>query len=418
MRIAHFISVVLVAVMVLLAAGACTVRDPAIRPPLAVPASGPQKEKSHGEAAASQGDSATSEAARQSQAMADRLAGRGADDANDDATGSTSSQVTQEPVFDPFVNDPALPTERPPLQAQESNQQPPLENASGNDPSKVIWANPVTASATAGATTPPTPPLAAKPVAAKPAVAPKPVAAPLAPLPRSREELMAALVDQLAAESGGALPRAVVAAGLSLADPRDALAPRLIADLKPLEREAAGRVRDLFAKLRTVADDPNARFDRKTVDTAVAEAFGDQPVSIAHVDLCKTVAGYGVYEPLGTDRFLAGQVNRMILYVEVEDFVPLKLDDEQREVRLSQELILYKEHDGLAVWQDGPTEIVDVSRNHRRDFFLVHMIELPARLGPGRYRLKIRVTDPHGDTVDETTLRLLMVADRALLEGP
>ena len=94
---------------------------------------------------------------------------------------------------------------------------------------------------------------------------------------------------------------------------------------------------------------------------------------------------------------------------------PRRSDEGQREVRLTQELILYKESDGLAVWRHEPTQIVDVSRNRRRDFYVVQMITLPARLSEGRYRLKVRLTDQHGDSVDETTLRVQIVADSGLL---
>ncbi len=363
----------------------CTAIDPLPRPPLAVPAAGQGVPVPVDETPAQA-------AARLSQEMAERVQSAGAFADGPDAR-------------DPFAGAQPLPTERP---------------ADG-----VAWTTPKPSE---GHPPPVAPALPAQ--AAPSGVEPAPAddlntavstAAVSAPLPRSRGGLIDALVDQLAAETGAALPRAVVAAGLSLVGPAEALDPRLVAGLKPLDREAAERVRDLLVRLYTVADTPGTRFDRKTVDTAVAEAFGRQPVSITHAELCRAVEGYGVYEPLNegdeADRFLAGQGNRAILYVEVEDFVPQKLDDGRREVRLSQELILYKEHDGLAVWHDGPTEVVDVSRNHRRDFFLVDMVEFPARLGPGRYRLKVRVTDPHGDTVDETTLRILMVADRELLRA-
>lgn len=368
-----------------LLAGGCASADRSPRVPLAVPAAGDVTPEN---------ETAAETAARLSREMAERVrAGGGASD-------DVASQ--DETRDDPFAGAAPLPTQRPEGGVAWATPQAPNDVVVRESPRAVEAVN------------------APQPVIAVPND-PLPVAASPAAVPRSREGLMEALVEQLAAETGAALPRAVVAAGLSLVGADDQLDPRLVAGLKPLDLEAAERVRDLLVRLRTVADTPGVRFDRKTVDTAVAEAFGRQPVSIAHAELCRSVAGYGVYEPLNegseADRFLAGQGNRAILYVEVEDFVPKKLDDSQREVRLSQELILYKEHDGLAVWHDGPTEVVDVSRNHRRDFFLVHMVDLPARLGPGRYRLKIRVTDPHGDTVDETTLRMLMVADRELLRA-
>jgi hypothetical protein len=183
------------------------------------------------------------------------------------------------------------------------------------------------------------------------------------------------------------------------------------------------RLHKLFVNLAEKAADPatadrtamGSGFDRKALEAALNDALGQAPLTINYATLCRSVAGYGVYEPMGEHNFLSGQPNRAIVYVEVEDFVAAHLDDGLREVRLMQELILYKEHDGLAVWRHEPTQIVDASRNRRRDFYVVQMITLPARLGEGRYRLKVRLTDQHGDAVDETTLRIQIVADAGLL---
>ncbi|MEM8739629.1 MAG: hypothetical protein AAGG38_14295 [Planctomycetota bacterium] len=274
--------------------------------------------------------------------------------------------------------------------------------------------------------------------AASPAAAPAaevtvlPVVLP-APEPSSlsRDQLLAAIMDQLRASDDPALAQAVTAAALSLAHPGRKIDPRLLDPLKPMQREAVERLHQLFLNIHdqaTAASQTDGQslpggavasggggFDRKTLDRALADAFGSMPVTIVHADLCRSVSGYGIYEPLAGHNFLAGQANRAIVYVEVEDFDTQAADQDQREVRLTQELIVYKEDDGLAVWRHEPTDIVDVSRNRRRDFYVVQMITLPARLSAGRYRLKIRITDQHGDSVDETTLRVNVVADPSLL---
>ncbi|MCG8403178.1 MAG: hypothetical protein MJA84_16535, partial [Firmicutes bacterium] len=64
-----------------------------------------------------------------------------------------------------------------------------------------------------------------------------------------------------------------------------------------------------------------------------------------------------------------------------------------------------------------PVRITDVSRNVRRDFFLVQMIELPKRLTLGEFALKVRVTDEHGQTRDETTIPIEIVADQSLVNA-
>lgn len=259
------------------------------------------------------------------------------------------------------------------------------------------------------------------------------VAMPEMQKPMTREALLAELSAQVRASDDPVLAQAVTAAALSLAQPDHQLDPAVLEPLKPMQRDAVERLHTLFLGIRQRAVEqgaasPTSRvqvggptttggggFDRKTLDEALADAFGEMPVTIVYADLCRSVSGYGVHEPLDTHNFLTGQANRAIVYVEVEDFAAAKLDNDRREVRLTQELILYKEDDGLAVWRHEPTQIIDVSRNRRRDFYVVQMITLPARLSAGKYRLKVRITDQHGDSVDETTLKIHVVADARLL---
>lgn len=243
----------------------------------------------------------------------------------------------------------------------------------------------------------------------------------------TRAALLEELTQQVQASDDPALAKAVTAAALSLADPDRELDRRLLEPLKPMQRDAVERLHQLFVNLHETALDPETTsasatsggggFDHKAINAALADAFGEAPITIVHADLCRSVTGYGVYEPMGSHNFLSGRSNRAIVYVEVEDFAAATVEDERREVRLTQELILYKESDGLAVWRHEPTQIVDVSRNRRRDFYVVQMITLPQRLGEGRYRLKVRLTDQHGDSVDETTLKVQVVADVGLLAG-
>jgi hypothetical protein len=146
--------------------------------------------------------------------------------------------------------------------------------------------------------------------------------------------------------------------------------------------------------------------------------FGELPIGIQTLDLCKSVDGYGVYEPFADHRFLAGQPRKMIVYVELDHFktVPRKEND-RYDVKLKQEVVLFNASDGLAVWSHEPVTIRDRSRNQRRDFFTVQMVTLPERLSVGEYRLKVRVTDLQGGSVDETTVPVELVADEQMADG-
>jgi hypothetical protein len=157
-------------------------------------------------------------------------------------------------------------------------------------------------------------------------------------------------------------------------------------------------------------------FDRQTLDCRLDELFGHLPIKIRHTELCRRVTGFGVYEPFESHTFLAGRDNKMIVYVELDQFRPSETDEDMYEVKLQQELALFNESDGLAVWRNEPVQIVDTSRNRRRDFFVVQLVTLPARLSVGKYMLKVRVTDLHGGSIDETSIPVEIVADEALVQ--
>ncbi len=350
--------------------------------------------------------------AEQTRAMADRLAaGVDGDSAgqNDDAWDAAQIDAG----FDPFADAAPLPTRRPPEPpgaavgtGAQAEARPALAELEKRG---------IEAFEGAGSARVPGPSATFEEL----------VDVPPAPAPLTRSDILEELVQQLRRGDDPAMAKAVTAAALSLADPQQRLDPRLLESLKPLQRESVQRLQQLLVSLREQAAQGGGSeqaamgraFDRKMLDSALNDAFDAMPITIVHAGLCRSVSGYGVYEPMGGSSFLSGQANRAIVYVEVEDFATSALDDGQREVRLMQELILYKENDGLAVWRHQPTQIVDVSRNRRRDFYVVQMITLPARLSEGRYRLKVRLTDQHGGAVDETTLRIQVVADAGLLDG-
>ena len=163
-------------------------------------------------------------------------------------------------------------------------------------------------------------------------------------------------------------------------------------------------------------DDENEELDADTIADHINSIFGQRPISIGRVELCRNVHGYGVYEPFESSVFLAGREHAMIVYVELDHFrVNQDAADQRFQVKLAQELVLYNESDGLAVWQQPKVNIVDDSRNRRRDFFVVQMVRLPTRLGVGKYILKVRMTDLNSGSLDERTVPIQLVADQALV---
>lgn len=229
----------------------------------------------------------------------------------------------------------------------------------------------------------------------------------------SRDELVRRLMQRVRGEEEPAMQRALTAATLSAA-----LGETLdLSVLGPLDHTQRGAVERYHRLVSAMMGDVAMRggaLDRDALHDQVDALFAPEPIEIKRLELCRSVASYGVYEPYADHVFLAGGERRMLVYVELEHFRARQTDGGRYEVRLRQEVVLYNESDGLAVWRQDPVAIEDISRNERRDFFVVQMIRLPARLSVGKYRLKVRVTDENGGSIDETTTPIELVADERL----
>ena len=261
------------------------------------------------------------------------------------------------------------------------------------------------------APTQPLEPPAAEPDAQPPLTSPAPP-----PEPMSRDELVAAVARMIRNGDESDAHRATAAVGLALAANDGELDPSLLASLPPRDQDTAIMLHEAVRRLANQAQavDEGGTLDPAAVADALRELGGDRPIRIREALLCRRVSGYGMYEPFEGHTFLAGREQPMIVYVELDDFRSLDRGDGQHEVSLQEEIVLYNATDGLAVWRQEPVEMTDLSRNRRRDFFTVRLVKLPARLSVGKYKLKVRVTDLHGGSVDETTLPVEFVADAEL----
>lgn len=237
------------------------------------------------------------------------------------------------------------------------------------------------------------------------------------PEPASPEELLGSLLEHVRGANEPAMRRALTAATLHAAVGESTLDPALTQSLGHSERRTVERYqRMVLGTLEQVAT-RGARLNRSALFERIDTLFEHEPLEIRELVLCREVSGYGIYEPFDRHIFLAGEPQRLIVYVELDHFHAEPTGDDQYEVKLQQQIVLYNEADGLAVWRHDPVHITDVSRNRRRDFFVVQLVTLPARLNVGNYRLKVRVTDEHGGSIDETTTRIQLVADENLLAG-
>ena len=229
-------------------------------------------------------------------------------------------------------------------------------------------------------------------------------------LARLREQIRS---DQADSAVNRALKGAILAVLDEGRDGGEGFLDELDEGQRRLVQEYAGLLTALQARM--VEGMPAEQWRR--TEALVRALVGDETLRIGEMKLCTRVEGFGVYDELASRSLLAGREHPMIVYVELEGFESGELLDGRYEVRLTEEVILHSEADDLVVWRQPEYPVVDHSWKRRRDFFLVQLIRLPARLTVGKYLLKVRVTDQANQSVDEAVVRLEVVADRALVSG-
>jgi len=212
------------------------------------------------------------------------------------------------------------------------------------------------------------------------------------------------------------MSKAVTAATLAAIGPHGELDWTMLASLSPKDQELVQGYHRSLVMLRGELLEGGGKVDREAVASRLDDLFGSQPVTIRTVELCEKVMGYGVYDTFTDHAFVAGREQKLIVYVELDHFKSSERDGgDGYEVRLRQEVELYGS-DGYMAWHHEPVPITDVSRNKRRDFFVVQMVTLPAQLRLGQYHLKIRVYDENAGTRDETSVAIRLVADESMVK--
>ncbi|MCC5786012.1 MAG: hypothetical protein JJU33_04845 [Phycisphaerales bacterium] len=152
----------------------------------------------------------------------------------------------------------------------------------------------------------------------------------------------------------------------------------------------------------------------------------DAGLRISKLALATRVAGFGKIDPIPEQRMLAGRSQQVIVYTEIAGFGHREVTDrDPRESRdrgdryavdVTQELLLYHAGpDELLAWHRPRARVIDTSGNRRRDFYIVHQIELPSSLTVGSYTLKVRLRDETTGAEAEATLPIRLVADASLL---
>ncbi len=232
-----------------------------------------------------------------------------------------------------------------------------------------------------------------------------------------RQALLENLLKDIRTSQDPAMAKAVSAAALALVDSDHKLDEADLAPLSPAQRDQVLRYHRTIMLLGKKLASGDQSLSPSEVSDQLTAILGEASLHMSNIQLCRKVSGFGVYDTFESNTFLAGREQPMIVYAELENFRSTQDARGQYQVKLTQEIVLYNESDGLAVWKQPTAEIVDRSRNRRRDFFVVQLIRLPARLSVGKYRLKIRVNDVVGGSIDESSVQIQIVAGESLVSN-
>ena len=180
----------------------------------------------------------------------------------------------------------------------------------------------------------------------------------------------------------------------------------------------------------------------RMLDAAMIAIRPMRMLEITDAKLCLRVDNFGVYREAerfdGRFKFIPGRPHPVIVYSELDHFTraPSTRDGvDGYVVNIQQALEIYRigtpdarDTESTLVWRMDPPPVVDFSRRQLRAFFVVQVIEIPATLSVGSYRMKIVATDIASseqveraidfDMVDGTMLRDRRAGNNGFGVGP
>jgi len=225
--------------------------------------------------------------------------------------------------------------------------------------------------------------------------------------------------------SNNPLRQLLAIAALPLIDPDGVLSQGTIEAINGLtdrERVIFGKMQDFFARLgQELASGSDSDEAVVAGITELLASLSTEPqLELHHPMLCTSVSGFGAYKAFGKNTaggyaFLSQTKQQAVVYIEVDNFTSELNENSKWVTKLSQQLVIYNDKDGIPVWKQPWRPVVDVTENKRKDFFVVQVITLTERLGLGRYQLKISLRDELSGAESETAIELEMVADPSLV---
>jgi hypothetical protein len=144
------------------------------------------------------------------------------------------------------------------------------------------------------------------------------------------------------------------------------------------------------------------------LDDARAALAQIATLQLKNLSFVKRVDGYGAYEPLETMQFEPGAA--VTIYAEVENFASTSTAEGYETLLATSYQIL--DEGGRRIDGAQFPEVSDVCRGRRRDFHLQYGITLPTRISPGKYHLRLTITDQRSGKIGSADLPLEINAER------
>ncbi len=198
---------------------------------------------------------------------------------------------------------------------------------------------------------------------------------------------------------------------LALADREGAVRP--VAGLPPNLQDFWSKT---FFGLSLMMDDPPAVQGSDSVTKLEATRYLQEavqrlketcPLEIRNPAFVTAVQSWGVYDPFEKYEFTPGR--QVLLYAEIENLKSESTAKGYRTTWQSDYQILDESGRAVAEYQYPPNE--EYCRRIRRDFFIGCELSIPQHLAPGRYTLRLSVTDLLNHRTGETNIEF-SVADK------
>jgi hypothetical protein len=131
-------------------------------------------------------------------------------------------------------------------------------------------------------------------------------------------------------------------------------------------------------------------------------------IGISDLRLCRSIAGFGSFEPLADERVKAGQ--RLLVYCELTG-LQYEVRDAGFVSRISSRVELKSAPGGPVIWEQELGDAEDACRRRRRDYYVNYFVDLPKALHPGSYRLRLLQTDLVAGSATSSEIPLEVVTD-------